>query len=93
MFHTTLKILELTLRRVAAYKMKVKIVGIIATQHKDLALGVDWKECAALQSQDGRIRVMDVTEHLGAMLIMNVLWNQVKFCTGNNIRDYNDLGI
>ena len=44
-FHTPLKIQELTLRRVLAYKIKEKIVGGAVDEEKENALGVE-TECA-----------------------------------------------
>ena len=44
-FHKNLKIQELTLRRVLAYKIKEKIVGGAVDEEKENALGVE-TECA-----------------------------------------------
>ena len=44
-FNNTLKIQELTLRRVLAYKIKEKIVGGAVDEEKENALGVE-TECA-----------------------------------------------
>ena len=44
-FHITVKIQELTLRRVLAYKIKEKIVGGAVDEEKENALGVE-TECA-----------------------------------------------
>ena len=42
-------------------------------ENKDHVLGVEQKVCAVLQSQDGQILVMGVTEALEEIIITNVL--------------------
>ena len=47
-----------------AWKTPTKTAGTIVMENKDRVLGVERKVCAVLQSQDGQILVMGVTEPL-----------------------------
>ena len=55
------------------WKTPTKTAGTIVMENKDHVLGVERSVCAVLQSQDGQILVMGVTEHLEELLITSVL--------------------
>ena len=52
--------------------MPAKTAGTIVMENKDHALGVDRTVCAVLQSQNGQILPMGVTERLGEVLFTHV---------------------
>ena len=55
------------------WKTTTKTAGTIVMENKDRVLGVERKVCAVLQSQDGQILVMGVTEPLEEVIITLVL--------------------
>ena len=53
-------------------KTPAKTAGTVVIENKDHVLGVERKVCAALQSQDGMIPLMGVTERLGEVVFTRV---------------------